>query len=150
MDVPPPRAPVPAPAGPVGPARSKQLRQQTTWLLKTPLLANNLYDKTHQYTKESIETQHVAKVKAAQERGGKIEARQPKTLAEKIQAIERSFDEAETIDINTLEHPTNPKRAETDWRTPLFYWRGAVDGVSVAVISSNAIAAPFAARTSTE
>ena len=26
------------------------------------------------------------------------------------------------------QHPTNPKRAETDWRTPLFYWRGAVDG----------------------
>ena len=26
------------------------------------------------------------------------------------------------------QHPTNPKRAETDWRTPLFYWRGAIDG----------------------
>ena len=26
------------------------------------------------------------------------------------------------------QHPTNPKRAPTDWKTPLFYWRGAIDG----------------------
>jgi len=83
-----------------------------TWLRKTPLLGNNLYEAVNKFPKEHIETQHVAKeVKALALAGGASKGR--RTLAELVEAIEKSFEDVEALQPGNITHPTDPSlRAE--------------------------------------
>jgi len=81
-------------------AGAKEMRQEVTWLLKTPILGNNLYDAVHKHQKVNMENQHV--VKPSRELAARPQ--EALTLAQKIEQIEQEFDDAE----RGLVHPTDP------------------------------------------
>jgi len=85
----------------------KQMRQEVTWLRKTPLMGNNLYDAIHKHKKEQVETKHVVK----ESRALALEKEQGiggRSLAQQIEAIEKTFADAAELSTATLTHPTNP------------------------------------------
>lgn len=84
---------------------AKELRQEVTFLRKTPLLGNNLYDAIHKHSKAPIERQHVVQQSRALQKLGED---QPSTLADVVANIEKSFQDAEEITGRTLQHPSNP------------------------------------------
>jgi len=90
-------------------AQKQQLRDEVTWLRKTPILGNNLYEAVHKQQKENTERQHV--VSASRELATVPQGK--KTLQEQVDAIEKTFDEAQAIDregaAGGLKHPTKPE-----------------------------------------
>ena len=72
-------------------AGAKELRKEVTWLRKTPLMGNNLYDAVHKHERENRENKHVLKeTKELITHGSSAE----RSLEDQIEAIERSFAEA--------------------------------------------------------
>lgn len=85
----------------------KQMRSEVTWLRKTPLMGNNLYDAIHKHKKEQVETKHVVKeTKAlALEKEKGIGAR---SLQDRIDKIEATFNDAAALSASSLQHPNDP------------------------------------------
>ena len=83
--------------------RSK--RAEVTWLRKTPLIGNNLYDQVHKHDpKEHVErVGHVAKL----QNSTAVSARE-RSLADFQDAIEKQFEEAAQLVPGKVTHPTKP------------------------------------------
>jgi len=82
----------------------KQLRENVTWLRKTPLMGNNLYEAVNNHAKERIETQHVARESRELALSGGHERR---SLAELVDSIEKGFDAAAALKPGQVTHPTD-------------------------------------------
>ena len=82
-------------------AGARSMRSEVTWLRKTPLMGNNLYDAVHKYQKSPIERQHVHPQSQALARYGDVLA----SFGDIITAIEQSFADVEELQLNAIEHP---------------------------------------------
>mmetsp|Transcript_11439 Transcript_11439/g.30298 ORF Transcript_11439/g.30298 Transcript_11439/m.30298 type:complete len:329 (-) Transcript_11439:408-1394(-) len=85
----------------------KQMRQEVTWLRKTPLLGNNLYDAIHKHKKEQVETKHVVK----ESRALALEKEQGiggRSLQQQIDLVEQTFADAAALSAAELKHPNDP------------------------------------------
>ena len=82
-------------------ATAKTLRQEVTWLRKTPLLGNNLYDAVHKYQKNPIERQHVHHQQQTLAKYGEQTTSYEQVLAN----IEASFTDAESMSLSNIKHP---------------------------------------------
>jgi len=84
-------------------ARVKSIRSEVTWLRKTPLMGNNLYESVGygKHADRAIERKFVVTQKGAATDGAQ-------TLAQVVESIDRSFDDAEGLSLSTLRHPSNP------------------------------------------
>jgi len=90
---------------------TKQIREGVTWLRKTPILGNNLYESIHKHPKEQVETRHVVKESRELAMHGSDLGR--RTLSELVDSIEKSFDAAEALEPGKITHPTDKNlRAE--------------------------------------
>lgn len=92
-------------------ARGAKLRQEVTWLRKTPIMGNNLYEAVHKQQKENTERQHV--VSASRELATTSALGRP-SLQTQVDAIEKTFEEASELDRPAameggLKHPTKPE-----------------------------------------
>ena len=92
-------------------ARGAKLRQEVTWLRKTPIMGNNLYEAVHKQQKENTERQHV--VSASRELATTSSLGRP-SLQQQVDAIEKTFEEAAELDRPAareggLKHPTKPE-----------------------------------------
>ena len=85
---------------------AKGLRKDVTWLRKTPLMGNNLYDSVHKHQKTNNETQHVRKEVSALAQHGLGEG--IKSLAQQVEEIEQTFTDAANTSAASLKHPTDP------------------------------------------
>lgn len=87
----------------------QQMRAEVTWLRKTPIMGNNLYEAVHKQQKQNTERQHV--VSASRELATVPQGK--RTLEEQVDAIEKSFDEAAALDMrdgkSDAKHPTRPE-----------------------------------------
>ena len=87
----------------------QQLRSEVTWLRKTPIMGNNLYDSIHKQQKQNAERQHVV---AASRELATVPQGKP-TLQEQVERIEAVFDEAAALDFrdghSSVKHPTKPE-----------------------------------------
>ena len=92
---------------------AKEMRKEVTFLRKTPLLSNNLYDAVHKHQKAPIERQHVVpqtKALANTNEG-------PQTLVQVVESIEKGFEEAAALSrqpekITHPSHDTSIKAVE--------------------------------------
>jgi len=82
-------------------ATTSKSNSEVTWLRKTPLLGNNLYDAVHKYQKNPIERQHVLQSSQALAKYGDV----PTSFGELLQQIEQSFTDANDVQLSTLKHP---------------------------------------------
>ena len=82
-------------------AEARSMRSEVTWLRKTPLMGNNLYDAVHKYQKSPIERQHVHPQSQALARYGDVLT----SFGDIIAAIEQSFADVEELQLNAIEHP---------------------------------------------
>jgi len=87
----------------------QQLRSEVTWLRKTPIMGNNLYEAVHKQQKQNTERQHVV---AASRELATVPQGKP-TLQEQVEKIEGIFDEAAALDFrdghSSVKHPTKPE-----------------------------------------
>ena len=91
-----------------GAVRNKQLREGVTWLRKTPLMGNNLYETSgfgKKGAQEPIERQHVANEVRTLALG---RSAGPRSLQEQVDVIDQTFTQAADITVADVRHPTNP------------------------------------------
>jgi len=86
----------------------QQMRTEVTWLRKTPIMGNNLYEAVHKPQKQNTERQHL--VSASRE----LATVQGKpTLQEQVDAIEKTFEDAAALDmydgVAAAQHPSKPE-----------------------------------------
>ena len=87
-------------------AVAKEMRENVTFLRKTPIMSNNLYDSVNKFQKVNMESKPVLETS----KHLAMTTNTTRTLAQQIEAIEKSFDDAETINVrsSTLVHPSDP------------------------------------------
>ena len=84
-------------------AGAKSMRNEVTWLRKTPILGNNLYDAVHKQQKAPIERQHVVNQHRELATHGDV----PTLYGQLLENIDKTFADAEAITLRSVRHPTN-------------------------------------------
>jgi hypothetical protein len=82
-------------------ADARSMRSEVTWLRKTPLMGNNLYDAVHKCQKNPIERQHVHPQSQALASYGDALT----SFGDIITAIEQSFAKVEELQFDAIELP---------------------------------------------
>jgi len=85
----------------------KQMRKEVTWLRKTPLMGNNLYDAIHKHKKDQMETKHVVRESRALALA-KEQGKGERSFQQQIEAVEKTFEDAAALNASSLQHPTDP------------------------------------------
>jgi len=91
-------------------AVTKQMRNKITWLRKTQLMGNNLYEATHKHPKEHVERDSYRKSKkesSALVTAGSGSDPFRRKIGEIVDVIEQSFADVEKLGCGQIKHPTN-------------------------------------------